>query len=156
MKTYIAMQNIGTFSKSVPTCSYCEGFVLTKHQKLKAVLRPYLSEVLQLFPLRKLIKRLFIINHARLTICLPSAAANSSNITSMPQVDRGGSHEDYTGNEVVKCSVRLPHQRPVDTGPHRETAARSKMHRMSAGRGLRYTSRSEAEGVRHGRWRVHC
>ena len=57
---------------------------------------------------------------------------------------------------MVKCSIRLPRQRPADTGPHWETAARSRMHRMSAGRGRRQlgTHRgSEAEGVRHGRWR---
>ena len=66
-------------------------------------------EVHSCFPIRKLIKRLFKTNHTRaLTICLPSAAANSSHITSMPQVDRGGIHEDTVGNEVVKCSVRLP------------------------------------------------
>ena len=53
MKTYVDAQNIGTFLKLVPTCSYCEGFVLTKPSKLKAILRPYRSEVLQLFPLKE-------------------------------------------------------------------------------------------------------
>ena len=54
-----------------------------------------------------------------LTICLPSVAANSSGITSMPQADRGGIHEDSMGNKVVRCSVRYLRQRLAYTDPHR-------------------------------------
>ena len=139
MKTDDATQNIGTFSKLVLTCSCCEGFALTKSSKSKAVLRPYLGEVLQMFSLKEAqFKVLFKANHAHaLMVYLSSAAANSS-ITSMLQVDRGGIHEDSMGNEVVKYSVgTAPASTPSGHRPTpRETAARSKMHRLSAGRGV--------------------
>ena len=55
MKTYVDTQNIGILKKMVPTCScsYCEGLVLTKPSKLKAMLQPYRSEVLELFPVKE-------------------------------------------------------------------------------------------------------
>ena len=97
---------------------------------------------------------------------MPSAAANSSNITSMPQVDRGGLHADYMGNEVVKCSTWYLRQRLADTGPHRGRLRRIQKcsvwaQVLAAGKaidaaGKRRARRNVVAVTRHGRRRVYC
>ena len=156
----MSRKTLGHFQNKSRLACVAKGFYLQSPDNSKRFYGHIWAKFFNCFRLRKLIKKLFKTNHARaLTIGLQSAAVNSSNILSMPQVDRGDVREDSIGNEVVKCSIGTgPASTPRGHRPTpEEIAARSKMHRLSAGRDRTYrcTSRSEDEGVRYGRRRAY-
>ena len=158
MKTDDITQGIGTFWKLVPNCLCCEWFVLTTSWKSEVVLRPCLRGILQLLPLKEANQEI-IWSKTRACLndmpafCCGELLQHHFSAPSWSWRHSRGLHGQQSGQmlRTAPASTHSGHRPTL-----RETTARSKMHRMSAGWGRRCMSRSEAERICHGGQRVYC